>query len=355
MSDLFIYNQGKKLKCGYTTGSCAAAAAKAAAYMLHHQEPLNSVTIDTPKNISLTLDVQDPMFDDQQAVCGIIKDAGDDHDATNGMTISARVRRNSDAVIVIRGGEGVGTITRDGFWGKTGDPAINPVPRQMIMDAVSSVAGGGWIIEISAPEGRKIAKNTLNSKIGITGGISIIGTTGIVEPMSLEAMKQTIYLEIDAISKANHPEILLFLGNYGEKMAESMGLTAPSVKISNFIGDAVLYCHKQKFKKVTLIGHIGKLSKLSIGAFFTHSSACDLRIEGFIHYLALAGAPVDYLKRVSRAGDSEEALAMVRQEGYDEIIKQMSQGCRDRIRKYVKDPEFNIDIIFYSLQTGLLE
>ncbi len=354
MKDLYIYHKGKKLRCGYTTGSCAAAASKAAALMLHHQTPVDQVRIQTPDGIELSLEIRNPVFDHLKASCSVIKDAGDDHDSTDGMEIVAEVKKGADHTISIKGGEGIGRITKSGFWGKAGDPAINPVPRQMITDEVSSVSDCGWDITISAPGGKEIAEKTLNKKLGIINGISIIGTKGIVEPMSVEALKQTIYLEIDSIRKGGSDEILLFLGNYGQQVAKQLELSDPSVKISNFIGDSVLYCKNLEFKRITLIGHIGKLCKLSLGAFYTHSSTCDLRLEAFVYYLALAGAPLDLMTAVSQCSDTEEALKKVFANNYGKIVTNMRQGCIDRIRKYVKDPAFDIDVLIYSMQRGVL-
>ncbi|MBU2510811.1 cobalt-precorrin-5B (C(1))-methyltransferase CbiD [bacterium] len=354
MKELYIYQRGKKLRCGYTTGSCATAAAKAAALMLHQQQPINQVKIQTPDGIELSFEILNPVFDRLKASCSVIKDAGDDHDSTDGMEIIAEVRKRADHVINIEGGEGIGRITRPGFWGKVGDAAINPVPRQMISGEISSVYDCGWDIIISAPRGKEIAGKTLNEKLGIIDGISIIGTKGIVEPMSVDAFKQTIYLEIDSIHNSGSDEVLLFLGNYGQMVAEQLGLSAPSVKISNFIGDSVLYCKNLGFKKVTLIGHIGKLSKLSLGAFYTHSSTCDLRLEAFVYYLALAGAPLDLMEAVNHCSDTEEALNKVFDNNYGKIVTNMRQGCIDRIRKYVKDPDFNVDVLIYSMERGVL-
>ncbi len=355
MENLFVYHKGKKLRCGYTTGSCATAAAKAAAWMLHHQEQIDRVEIDTPADIALTLDVLNPEYNRQKASCSIKKDAGDDHDATDNLEIRVEVEKRSDGKVVIEGGKGVGRITKSGFWGDPGEAAINPVPRQMITKEVTEIADTGWDVLITVPEGEKIAGNTLNSKLGITGGISIIGTTGIVEPMSNEALKQTIYLEIDDIARESTEEILLHLGNYGLKMARDLELTAPGVKISNFIGDAVLYCRNKEFKKVTLIGHIGKLCKLSIGAFNTHSSICDLRLEAFVFYLALAGAPQELIKQVIACSDSEEALELILDQHYEKIVTKMREGCIDRIRDYVKKPDFQVEILIYSFKKGLLD
>ena len=355
MEDLYVYHKGRKLRCGYTTGSCAAAAAKASAMMLHQQKKIQRVEINTPADVPLSLEVLAQELDSEKAVCGIVKDAGDDHDATNGIMIFAEVRKRDDNDIVIRGGKGIGTITRPGFWGNPGEPAINPVPRQMIRDEVSQVAEGGWDILISSPQGETVGLNTLNEKLGIVGGISIIGTTGIVEPMSNEALRQTIYLEIDSIARESTREILLYLGNYGQTMAVKLGLKAPGVKISNFIGDAVLYCRNRRFEKVTLIGHLGKLSKLSIGAFNTHSSVCDLRIEAFVYYLALEGAPIELIQKVMQDADSEKALETILEGGYGKIVTKMREGCIDRIRAYVKKPDFNVNVIIYSMSKGILD
>ena len=195
---------------------------------------------------------------------------------------------------------------------------------------------------------------TLNPNIGIEHGISILGTTGIVHPMSEEALKRTIYLEIDKIAEDNVEKILLFLGNYVERIAAQLNLHAPKVKISNFIGESIAYCYNKGFQNVLLIGHIGKLSKLSLGAFNTHNKVCDVRIEAFIYYLALADAPISLIERVKACKTSEEALKFVLNEGYDHIISDMRQGCIDRIKRYVKDEHFQIDVIVYSIEFGIL-
>ena len=355
MDDLYVYHKGKKLRCGYTTGSCATASAKAAAQMLHLQTPLDTIHIDTPAQKPLSIPIQNAVFDNQSASCCVIKDAGDDQDATDGMEIYATVQKRNDGNICISGGDGVGRITKPGFWGEPGDAAINPVPRQMIRNELKKIADCGWDVEISAPRGKQIAEKTLNAKIGIVDGISIIGTTGIVEPMSNEALKQTIYLEIDEIAKQGNKKILFHLGNYGESVAQQLDLDLPAVKISNFIGDAVLYAKNKDFRKTLLIGHIGKISKLSIGAFNTHSSICDLRMEAFVHYLALAGARKTILEEIMHCTDTEEALQLVMKHNLGKIVTNMRKGCIDRIQRYVKDPNFNVDVIIYSMDLGILD
>ncbi len=350
---MYVVKDGKKLRCGYTTGSCAAGAAKAAAIMLHTGKIHETVEIETPAGITLDLNVEKSVLTEQCAACCIIKDAGDDPDVTNGMEIFAEVRTRADGNIHIDGGTGIGRITRDGFWGKAGEAAINPVPRSMIRAELTKVAAHGWDVLIYAPQGQEIAKKTFNPNLGILDGISIIGTTGIVEPMSDVALKKTIYLELDHIYADGAREILLFLGNYGKRVIAESKIPLPKVKISNFIGESILYCYNTGFQKVTLIGHIGKLSKLSIGAFNTHSKVCDVRIEAFIYYLALAGAPQPLLQKVNHCTTTEEALALLLDSDYKHIMDNMRQGCIKRIKRYVKDEDFDIDVILYSMEHKL--
>ncbi|MFA7572456.1 MAG: cobalt-precorrin-5B (C(1))-methyltransferase CbiD [Lutispora sp.] len=276
MEDIYIIKEGKELRCGYTTGSCAAGAAKAAAIMLEKNEIRDYVEIDTPAGIPLRLKVNNQEIHGDGASCSITKDGGDDPDATDGMEIHALVKKREDGLNVIDGGEGIGRIMRKGLFGNVGEAAINPVPRQMIDKEISKVSKSGYDITIYAPKGEEISRKTYNKKIGIEGGISIIGTKGIVYPMSEEALIKTIYLEVDMIEeKFGKDNIILVPGNYGEKVADSFDMKEARVKMSNYIGDTILYIYNKGFKSMTLIGHIGKFSKLSIGVFNTHSKVCD--------------------------------------------------------------------------------
>ena len=315
--DLYVIKDGKKLRCGYTTGSCATGAAKACTIGIVTGKIPEYVEIDTPAGIKLNLKVENPTITSEYTSCCIIKDAGDDPDSTDGIEIFAKVSKREDEKIVITGGQGIGTITRDGFWGKKGERAINPVPRKMITEEVEKVTDKGLNIEIYAPMGKEIGKKTFNSNIGIEGGISIIGTKGIVEPMSEEAFKKSIYIEIDSVKNNGENEIILYLGNYGEKIYSEINKGVSGVKISNFIGDSLLYCYNNGFKKITLVGHIGKLCKLSIGGFNTHSKICDMRIESFIYYLSLLNAPHEIVMEINECLTSEEALKVIIENNYE--------------------------------------
>ena len=352
--DLFVIKDGKSLRCGYTTGSCAAAAAKAAAVMLESGERINYVEIDTPANVRLKLEVYNAIITREYASCSIVKDAGDDPDNTDGIEIFARVSKRNDEKIVIDGGEGIGRITRKGLFGEVGEAAINPVPRQMIEREVRQINKCGYDILIYAPQGEIIGKKTFNSYIGIEGGISIIGTKGIVYPMSEEALLKTIYMEVDMLEqKYGNDHIVLVPGNYGEKISQSLGIKEPIVKVSNFIGDSLLYVYNKGYKSITLIGHIGKFAKLSIGVFNTHSKVCDCRMEAFIYYLSLMGAPMNLLEKVNNAITAEEGLNICIEEGYGQVLKQMEKGAEDRIRRYLKDDGYSIKVIIYSMERGV--
>lgn len=352
--DLYVTKQGKSLRCGYTTGSCAAAAAKASVIMFETKRMLDYVAIDTPAGIRLKLEVNNPTITSEFASCSIVKDAGDDPDNTDGIEIYAKVTMRRDGAIHIDGGKGIGRITRKGLFGKVGEAAINPVPKEMIEKEIKDASDNGYDVLIYAPEGEVIGKKTFNAQIGIEGGISIIGTKGIVYPMSEEALLKTIYMEVDMImDKYGGGNIVLVPGNYGEKIAENLGLSKSKVKVSNYLGESLLYIYNKGFKSITLIGHIGKFAKLSIGIFNTHSNISDTRMEAFIYYLAMMGAPITVLSRINNAITAEEALNMVVEEGYEDMVRQMEKGAEYRIKKYLKDNEIKVKVIIYSMESGV--
>ena len=348
----FVIQDGKKLKRGFTTGSCAAAASKAAVLLALEQLKNNQVTIDTPAGIELTVKVCHSQSDSPFFKCGIKKDAGDDPDVTNGLKIFAQVEKREDQNINIKAGKGIGTITKSGFWGKAGQPAINPTPLKMIRQEIKKVSNDGWNVEISAPDADKIYKKTFNEGLGIKGGISIIGTTGIVEPMSDSAWIKTIHLEIESLYQPNNPEILLYLGNHGKRLSDHLNL--PSVKISNFIGESVSYSNHLGFKKIVLAGHIGKMSKLALGAFNTHNRVCDLRIEAFVFYLALAGAPLELQEEILKCTDTEAACRLVFENQYEQIFLHMARGCKTKVLKYLKSENIDIEIYIYLMDGKII-
>ena len=315
MAEKRLVNQ-KLLRCGYTTGTCAAAASKAAVAMLFKQESIDSVAITTPNQTDLIIDVLSPQFNDNVASCSIEKDSGDDPDITNGILVSSKVTLLPDSSeIIIEGGKGVGKVTKGGLDQPVGMSAINSVPRKMIKDSLNELAmqynyKGGFHVLISVPKGEEIAKKTFNPELGIVGGISILGTTGIVEPMSAKALADSIKVEISVIAAESNESILIFLGNFGKKFTEEeLNLsTKPGIMCSNFIDVALDSSVEFGFKNILIVGHIGKLVKLGIGMFNTHSHNGDGRIETLLSCALEAGANIEILNEIQKCVTTNAVL-----------------------------------------------
>ncbi len=310
----YITKGGRTMRCGYTTGSCAAGAARAATEMLLTGRPVETVELDTPKGIRLTLEILDARIDGDCARCAVQKDSGDDPDITNGILVYATARRCA-AGVVIDGGEGVGRVTKEGLDQPVGAAAINSTPRRMIAEQVEAACNahgyeGGVEIIISIPDGRALAGKTFNPRIGIEGGISVIGTTGIVEPMSNAALVDTIRLELSVLSAGGAKGVLLCPGNYGEVFArERLGLSMQrQVSTSNFIGDAIEAAVSYGFERILLVGHVGKLVKLGINLSNTHSAYGDGRMETLIACALEAGGEIELLRTILRCVTTDAAL-----------------------------------------------
>lgn len=322
MMDSFITKDGKKLRRGFTTGSCAAASAKAAAVMLLGGRELQSVHIMTPAGIGLTLPLVDVELGGSFASCAVIKDSGDDPDVTNGMAIYARVEKSSEPGITVDGGTGIGRVTKPGLDRKVGEAAINSTPRNMITDALYEVCEdfgwqGGLRVTISAPNGEKIAARTFNPRLGIVGGISILGTTGIVEPMSDAAVVETIRAELSTRRAAGREYVLFVPGNFGAKFVKNTLKLNPedAVTVSNFIGDAFLIADELGFGGALLVGHIGKTVKLAGGLFNTHSRFGDCRGEIFASHAAVCGADTATVRQLMDSVSADDMLDIVDRAG----------------------------------------
>lgn len=321
MLDEYILKGTEKLRCGYTTGSCAAGAAKAAATVLLSGNPVTHVTLDTPKGIVLKLEIHDITSENNSVSCAVIKDSGDDPDITNGIHVYARVSL-TESGIHITGGEGIGRVTKAGLDQPPGEYAINSVPRKMIETAAAEVCEefgytGGLNIEISVPEGTKLAAKTYNPRIGIEGGISIIGTSGIVEPMSSKALTDTIRAEASVLSREGFKTLLLTLGNYSDSFVQKcMPFSLESsVRCSNFIGDAIDAGIEFGFENILIVGHIGKMVKLGAGIMNTHSSFADGRMDVIVTCAVLAGAQGEYLMHIPECATVDAALDILKEHG----------------------------------------
>lgn len=336
----YQFSQGKNLRCGYTTGSCATAASKAAAAMLLTGERIDSVRIDTPKGIVLNLEPLEVMLTADFASCAIRKDSGDDPDDTNGVLVYAKVEKTATPGIMIEGGIGVGRVTKPGLACAVGGPAINPTPRKMITTEVGKVMAesgytGGLKVTISIPAGVEIAKKTFNPRLGIIGGLSVLGTSGIVEPMSEKALVETMYVEIRAQQAAGNKNLLVFFGNYGEDFTrDEMKLDLEGhVTCSNFVGELLDYAVFCGFETLLLIGHSGKLVKVAQGVMNTHSKYADCRTELFALEAMFHGASVEVGKEIYSCLTTDEVTKVLKREN---IFEPVIEKVTDKIDFYMQ-------------------
>ena len=316
----------KELRTGVTTGLCAAAA-KAAAIMLLSSGPVGQVEITAKSGSAIMLEVTDITRKNGLVTCAVVKDAGDDPDVTNGVKVFAAVCKTDTDHIEIDGGEGVGRVTKPGLKVPVGRAAINPVPMAMIQSAIQEVCGrfaytGGIKAIISVSGGAEIAKKTMNSRLGIVGGLSILGTTGIVEPMSERAVVETIKAQIDVQMACGERSLLVTPGNYGRDFAEKeLGLSIKeAIKCSNFIGETLDYICMKGTRQITLIGHAGKLVKLAGGIMNTHSSTADCRMEIIAAHCALAGVGADGVRQIMACVTTQAAIEIMTRLGVNGCV-----------------------------------
>ena len=344
MTDSFITKDGKSLRRGYTTGSCAAAAAKAAAIMLLTGRGLDSVYLTTPNGTELTLAVHEICIGENAVSCGIVKDSGDDPDITDGITVYALVEKTAEKhIVTIDGGEGIGRVTKPGLDQPVGSAAINSIPRRMMTEALLAMCedcgyDGGLRVVISAPEGVEIAKKTFNPRLGIIGGISILGTTGVVEPMSDEAVVATIRAEL-SVRRAEGKRYALFTpGNYGADFINNELRLDPeaAVMTANFIGDAFGLAVEAGFSGALLVGHIGKLIKLAGGVFNTHSRYGDGRAEIFASHARICGASPDITAKIMDSAVTDDMLSILACAGLkDKVMAEVMLSIEENLARRV--------------------
>lgn len=376
MLDRYRFVDGKKLRCGYTTGTCSAAAAKGAAIMLLSGDRSEYVTIKTAGDTVLTLPLEDVVINSEEensglenskaqsretVRCAVRKDAGDDKDVTDGILVYATVKKTSGRGIKIDGGKGVGRVTRKGMNQPVGEAAINSGPRESIRGALEEVCAeyhyeGGFEVLIEVPEGEEIAKKTFNPRLGIEGGISILGTTGIVEPMSEQALIDTIRVEIQMKAAEGKKYLLVTPGNYGMDYVKGNTSLSPelAIKCSNFIGDTIDMAVEAGFEKMLLIGHIGKMVKLGSGIMNTHSKYADGRMETLAVCGIEAGLERAKLNYILSCNTTKEAVEYLEETGdlgkvMDCLMKRIEYNLE--LRTYGK---MEIAAVVFSEPHGLL-
>lgn len=327
----------KKLRSGITTGTCAAAAAKAAVLAWRGQTPYD-VEVTTPQGIVLTVKIASSAGSAAGGQATVIKDAGDDPDITNGVEITVSVEVVNETTITIKAGKGVGTVTKPGLSVPVGQPAINPGPQRMITQAIRDVLGDdlGATVTISIPNGETLAKRTLNPILGVVGGISVIGTTGIVEPMSEEAFKNSLTPQISVVKALGYDDIIFVPGKIGQDIAVKCGLPQTLiVQTSNFIGHMLESAAHYKIKRVLLFGHLGKLVKVAAGIFHTHNRVADGRLETLAAYMAANGAPRKAVQEILSCITTEAAMPIIDKYSMNSIYNVLATRASVRAERYV--------------------
>lgn len=366
LEDYYVIRNQKKLRFGYTTGSCAAGAARGAARLLLGEDEISEVELMTPKGILLHLEILDRKRSENAASCAVRKDAGDDPDTTNGILVYAKVekfliRSDMEDRIVIDGGIGVGRVTKPGLSQKVGEAAINPVPRAMILQAVEEIADqyhyeGGLKVTISVPEGEKIARKTFNPRLGIVGGISILGTSGIVEPMSEKALIDSIRVEMTQHVAMGEQYMLVTPGNYGaDYLREHMELPfEKNIKCSNYVGETIDMAVDMGVKGILFISHIGKFVKVAAGIMNTHSHSADARMEVLCSNAIRAGGDLACARSILQCNTTDEALRVLDE---NHILKETMKEITDRIQFYLDHRSYQqilLGAVIFSNEYGYL-
>ena len=356
-----VLKDGKKLRFGYTTGTCAAGAAKAAARMLVTGRIAETVDILTPKGIALNLEVLEPALCAGSASCAVRKYSGDDPDVTDGALVWAEVSWQAQPGVTVDGGLGVGRVTKPGLKQKVGEAAINPVPMQMIRQAVKEVLddcgqAAGMKVVISIPAGVELAKKTFNPRLGIEGGISVLGTSGIVEPMSEEALVECIGLELRQKRALGCDRLLVTPGNYGADFIRSLCSVRETelVKCSNYIGRTLDMAVAAEYPEVLLVGHVGKLIKLAGGIMNSHSREADARAELMAACALRAGGTADAARAILECLTTDEMLRVLRENG---LLQKTMAAAAERIDFYLRcrvKERLTIGAVVFSDEFGIL-
>ena len=369
LEDKYVIKDNKKLALGYTTGSCAAGAAKAAAIMAFTGESLEYVSLLTPKGILLNLELHDIDLENvknKEVSCAIKKFSGDDPDVTNGILVYAKLNLEKDlslnrTEVIIEGGTGVGRITKPGLEQNIGEAAINSVPRKMIRDEVLAVCEendflGRARVTISIPEGVELAKRTINPRLGIEGGISVLGTSGIVEPMSEEALKASIRLEMSMKKKNGADYLIITPGNYGTAYLKTAlpvsGIDA--LKCSNYVGETIDMVVELGYKGILFVSHIGKFIKLAAGIMNTHSRWADARMEIMAANALRAGAPKEVCLEILDAMTTDEGISILKRE---DLLESVMKLIMDKILFYLDNRAYGklkLGVIVFSNEHGEL-
>ncbi len=368
-NDLYIEKGGRKLRCGYTTGSCAAAAAKAALIMLLEGNEIENVTIQTPNGHLFVAEITDIQrnIEEHSLTCAVTKDAGDEPDVTDGIKIFATVslidtsdKANSGECVTIEGGKGIGTVTRPGLTVPVGCASINPIPKEMIRKSLCEIlkshnlTGRRVKVVISAPDAASVVEKTYNPKMGIIGGITILGNTGIIEPLSNEMVLYSLKSEISIRKAEGETVLLLSPGGCGiQYLADRYGVNPDlAVLCYNFVRDAVLAAREEGFDKILMVGRMGKLVKVSEGAQNTHPGiGADRRMEIIAELTRLfvkQKTPADLVDNISRSRDFDNVVRMITEAGLrDEVFAELAIRIKRHMDSWT-DGKVAVEVVLFN-------
>ncbi|MBS4913671.1 MAG: cobalamin biosynthesis protein CbiD [Veillonella sp.] len=348
----------KEMRSGYTTGSCATAGMKAALLALLRGENPRQVTITNPQGQTIDIPVAGiDIISSEMAEATIIKDAGDDPDVTHGAEVVTTVTLTHDGVLRFEAGSGVGTVTKPGLALSVGEPAINPGPRAMMGLVYNELCppAEGVLVTVSVTNGRELAKKTLNATLGIEGGISIIGTTGIVKPMSEEGFKNSLIPQLHVMKAAGYKTAVLVPGRIGLNLGQKkLGISPIQMaETSNFIGFMLEECVKAGFKDILIIGHIGKIVKLASGSFHTHNRMSDGRIETLMAYAALEGASREVVQEIMECNTTEAVMPILEREHLTGVYQRIADRASLRSERYIAN-EAHVGVMIATLDGKIL-
>jgi len=351
----------KPLRHGYTTGACATAATKAALTALITGEEQTEATIYLPVGQFATFAMDHCFISETSVTAGVIKDAGDDPDATHGAMIKSTVEWIEGTEIVLDGGEGVGRVTKPGLPVEVGLAAINPVPRKMITETAKEVLSQFGILRgvkicISVPEGEELAKKTLNARLGIIGGISILGTRGIVVPFSTAAYRASIVQAISVARASNCDHVVITTGGRSEKFAMKQYPDLPEeafIEMGDFVGFTLKHCKRLGAKKVSMVGMMGKFSKIAQGNMMVHSKSAPVDF-GFLAEVAQeAGASEEAVEAVKQANTASQVGELMAERGLSRFFDLLCGSCCEHAQKETRGG-MEIETSIYTLKGELL-
>ena len=333
----------KRLRTGFTTGACAAAAAKAAARVAVRGAVIAEIETTLPNRLKVTFALaRCQRLAEGEAVASVIKDAGDDPDCTHGAELVATVALRAQPGVVIAGGGGVATVTKPGLGLEVGGPAVNPVPRKNIAEMVlEELAGSPWpgaTVTISVPRGEEMARETLNARLGLIGGISILGTSGIVRPYSTAAFKASVVQAIDVAAERGHRVVVVTTGGKSEAYAMKLFPEIADeayIQMGDFVGVALKHCARRGIERAVIVGMIGKLSKMANGKMQTHAAGSEVNMELLASFAGELGARPEVLDQIRGANTARHVLELCAREGLTGIAALVCRKVVDHARRHV--------------------